>query len=175
MDPIALYLQSISPNPELYDAWQELNERLFDGALKPIPVIVGLSRHGKHAGFCAPDHIALQPSTFAGAWKGVLAHEMCHQADHQAGIEYKALGRVQNIHNSTQWCDRINGVMRQLRDKRFAVPYRRNRAGAMVPMADAIPEGLELIPYEGLKAWEPMGMLRWGNTERFTTPSSFSD
>lgn len=155
MEQITAYLQSISPSPELYDVWQQLNDQLFDGTLRPIPVIVGLSQHGRHAGFCAADHIALQPCTFAsGAWHGVLAHEMCHQADHQAGLAYKALGRVQNIHNSAEWCNRINSVMERIGDKRFATPYRRNRAGAMVPMTEPA-AGLELIPYEGLKGWTP--------------------
>lgn len=155
MDPITTYLRSISPSPELYDTWQLLNDRLFAGTLKPIPVHVGLSNHGKHGGFCAADHIAIQPYVFqAGEWTGVLAHEMCHQADHQDGITYKAIGRVQNIHNSTAWCDRINSVMSLLDDKRFAAPYKRNRAGEMVPTSDA-PAGLELIPYQGLKSWEP--------------------
>ena len=158
MDNITAYLQSISPSPELYDAWQSLNDRMFDGVLKPMPVIVGLSGHGKHAAFCATDHIALQPKTFkSGQWLGTLAHEMCHQADHQDGLEYVALGRVANIHNSTVWCDRINSVMQLIGDKRFAAPYRRNRKGEMVPMAE-VPEGLELIPFDQLKSWEPAGL-----------------
>ena len=158
MGPIVSYLQSISPSPELYDVWQSLNDRLFAGALKPIPLIIGLSHHGKHSGFCAADHIALQPSTFhSGKWLGVLAHEMCHQADNQEGVAYKAVGRVQNIHNSTAWCDRINAVMQLLDDPRFAAPYKRNRIGEMVPTALA-PDGLALIPYDILKNWEPQAI-----------------
>ena len=158
MDPITAYLQSISPNPELYDTWQQLNDQLFGGELKPIPVLVGLSGHGKHSAFCAVDHIALQPSTFAsGDWVGVLAHEMAHQADHQAGVAYTSIGRVQNIHNSTAWCDRINGLMKRLGDPRFAAPYKRNRNGQMIATAIA-PAGLEMIPYEELKSWEPANL-----------------
>lgn len=88
---------------------------------------------------------------------GTLAHEMCHQADHQDGLAYKSVGRVQNVHNSTVWCDRINGVMRVLGDRRFAVPYKRSRSGVMVPSSDA-PDGLELVPYEQLARWEPQGL-----------------
>ena len=158
MDQITSYLKSISPSPELYDTWQQLNDQLFAGVLKPIPVIVGLSNHGKHAGFCAADHIALQPSTFSSNnWKGLLAHEMCHQADHQDGIEYVSIGRVANIHNSTAWCDRINSVMQLIGDKRFAAPYKRNRTGQMDATAVA-PEGLEMIPFDGLKSWTPQGL-----------------
>ncbi|WP_415409791.1 hypothetical protein ACLM45_13560 [Synechococcus sp. A10-1-5-9] len=153
MGQITAYLKSISPTPELYDVWQSVNDRIFNGSLKPIPLIIGLSGHGKHAGFCAPDHIALQPKTYAsGDWGGVLLHEMCHQADHQEGIEYVSIGRVSNIHNSTAWCDRINGVMQQTGDKRFAAPYKRNRTGEMVATAEA-PAGLTLIPFDQLKCW----------------------
>ena len=158
MDPVTSYLQSISPSPDLYDVWQSVNDRLFDGSLKPIPLIIGLSGHGKHSGFCAIDHIALQPKTYAsGNWAGVLAHEMCHQADQQDGITYKALGRVTNIHNSIAWCNRINSVMQLLGDKRFAAPYKRNRTGQMDATA-ASPEGLEMIPFEELKNWTPQGI-----------------
>lgn len=155
MDQVTAYLKSISPRPELYDTWQQLNEQLFAGVLKPIPVIIGLSRYGKGEGFCSQDHITLQPSTFSSKnWRGVLVHEMCHQADRQDGITYKSLGRIKNIHNSTAWCDRINSVMQLIGDKRFAAPYKRNRTGEMVATAIA-PEGLELIPFEGLKSWDP--------------------
>lgn len=158
MDQITAYLKSISPTPELYDVWQSVNDRLFNGSLKPIPLIIGLSGHGKHAGFCSADHIALQPKTYAsGDWGGILTHEMCHQADHQDGIKYISIGRVTNIHNSTAWCNRINSVMQLLGDKRFAAPYKRNRTGQMDATAIA-PEGLELIPFDDLKSWTPQGI-----------------
>ena len=158
MNEITAYLRSISPKPELYDGWQSLNDRLFGGSLKPLPVIIGLSSHGKHIGVCFPDHIIIQPSTFeSGDWLGTLAHEMCHQADGQDGLTYKSVGRVANIHNSITWCDRINSVMELLGDKRFAAPYKRNRVGEMLPTAEA-PVGLEPIPFLGLKSWHPEGL-----------------
>ena len=161
------YLRSISSCPELYDHWATYNDRLFDGVLKPLPIVIALSNYGRAGGFCAMDHIGIQPRVYASAMgRGLidevirlLIHEMCHQADDAEGLSYEPLGRVQNIHNSWTWCNRINSVMERLGDKRFATPYKRNRKGEMVAMSEA-PAGLELIPYEGLKEWEPAVSLR---------------
>lgn len=167
MDQITAYLKSISNCPELYDAWQSCNDRLFDGALKPIPIIIGLSDYGSAAGFCAMDCICIQPSVyFSGKGQqqlkrllGTIVHEMCHQADHLEGHSYKQekRTRVNNIHNTQTWCDRINGVMQRIGDKRFAIVYRRNRDGEMVPLdkTPEIPEGLSVISYADLKSWQP--------------------
>jgi hypothetical protein len=154
------YLREISATPALYDAWTDLNARLFDSKLRPLPLIVGLSRYGHAIGFCEVDAITIQPFLWGAGkerWLPTLAHEMCHQADFEAGLEYVALGRVNNLHNSATWCNRINAVMARLGDKRFATPYRRNRAGVMVPMQEA-PPGLELIPYPEIARWHPVGL-----------------
>lgn len=154
------YLKDQSPWPSLYEAWAELNVDLYDGKLNPIPLIVGLSRYGKARGFCQQGVITIQPAEFeADNWKGVLAHEMAHQADTQEGLSYKAEGRVNNIHNSRTWVDRINGVMSRIGDLRFAVVYRRNKAGVMVPKAsdlELMPSNLELISYDETTRWHPV-------------------
>jgi hypothetical protein len=149
------YLHARSLTPDLYEAWATLNRCLFNERLEPMPILRGLTRHGAKGATCSPECILIQPHVYAsGEWLGVLAHEMCHQADHQDGLRYASSGRVVNIHNSATWCNRINAVMQTIGDARYATPYRRNRAGAMVPTTDA-PAGLALVPYEQLKGWLP--------------------
>ena len=166
MNEITAYLKSISSCPDLYDSWQKWNERLFDGVLNPMPIIISLSDYGSFAAYAAMDHIGIQPKTYdsgkaEGMMDGVIAtliHEMCHQADHQEGIRYTQdkKTRVNNLHNTAAWCNRINSVMEKLSDHRFATTYRRDRSGKMVPMNEA-PEGLALLPYKALATWEPLG------------------
>jgi hypothetical protein len=148
------YLRSISSAPDLYDAWAEINAALFDDALRPLPIIVGLTGYGRFSATCAMDAITVQPSVYqSGAWHGVMVHEMAHQADHQDGLVYVPGSRTGNVHNSTVWCDRINGLMDRLGDRRWAAPYRRRADGSYV--ANPAPTGRTLIPLEGLKTWEP--------------------
>ena len=148
------YLRSISSVPDLYDAWAEINAALFDGALRPLPIIVGLTRYGRALATCAMDAITMQPSVYqGGTWYGVMVHEMAHQADHQDGLVYVPGSRTENVHNSAVWCNRINSLMDRLGDRRWAAPYRRRADGSYV--VDSAPAGLELIPLKGLGSWEP--------------------
>lgn len=153
------YLKDQSPWPSLYQAWAELNVDLYSGQLNPIPLVVGLSRYGRARGFCQQGVITVQPTVFeSGEWMGTLAHEMAHQADFQEGLSYKAEGRVNNIHNSRTWVDRINGVMSRIGDLRFAAVHRRNKAGVMVPKTSelaSMPSNLELLTYDETTCWHP--------------------
>ena len=158
MEIVFDHLKSQSVYPALYEEWRKINDRWFDGQLLPIPISVIQSKYGKFAGYClGMDHIAIQPSTYAkaSAWQLTLHHEICHQADCQEGIRYpKSTGRLENIHNSQEWCDRINEQMSRMGDNRFAMPYRRNREGRNVCTGEA-PEGRVLMEYQELKTWHP--------------------
>ena len=165
MTPIELdvlrYLKSQSSRSDFYYTWLEFNAELFDQKLKPIPILIGLSNYGNAAGFCSMDHIMIQPFCADADWKGTLLHEMCHQADRQERLKYLPVGRVNNIHNSETWCNRINSIMAKLGDNRWATPYTRKRDGSMHPISPC-PEGKELIEYAGLKGWEPLSGVTKG-------------
>lgn len=151
------YLRDQSTTPDLYDAWLRYNNQWFDGKLQVIPLHVSLSKYGNAVGFCSPCIIAIQPYYYqANNWHVTLVHEMAHQMDHQLGLEYHKSGRINNIHNSETWVNRINKLMRLMNDKRHAPLYRRNKKGDYV-IDEEIPDGLEVLSLDDVTRWHPKG------------------
>lgn len=98
--------------------YQRLNSALFDGALPPLPVVIGLTAYGKCLG-ATRDHgewdaghlprISLAPEIFRGSRRmtggrnvvtDVVLHEMLHAHLMLAGRDHK--------HNGRPWCQAIS-------------------------------------------------------------------
>lgn len=185
------YLRAQSAHPRLYDFWKIANHFLFDGELRPVPIVVGLSKYGRSCGFYSHNQITIQHGYYyAPAVKEenpvylrheadsdehvysekvlrVMAHEMCHQADREAGLDYETetTSRSTDIHYTQIWVDRVNSVMERLGEKRRAVRIRRGGDGQKTTfkadqarISEWEEEGFSLLTWGELSRWEPLSV-----------------
>lgn len=96
-----------------YDAFDTLNDRLFNGALPPMPITWGLSAYGRCWGLTrgtTTPRILLVPSSAAaghvGGSVGTLAHEMVHADLGIRGLDPKHAGKP--------WAARVAVVVARL-------------------------------------------------------------
>jgi hypothetical protein len=99
--------------------WADHNVAYFGGALRPLPILWGLTPHGRALGFYRrAQNITLHLSLVreqSNAWdlggllgprfaSDVLLHEMVHQANHEGGY------RGQEAHECEPWCAEITRI-----------------------------------------------------------------
>ncbi|KZR72727.1 hypothetical protein PMIT1327_00362 [Prochlorococcus marinus str. MIT 1327] len=162
---------------QVYDWFEQWNERFFSNRLRPVHVNVSLTNYGKNLGLCIGfpvQYIEIHPQCWKGkavhhsqaigntempsaAW--VVLHEMIHLAGDQAGQE--TWGADHNCHTTPIWVGWCNFIAEQLelplsyaemkRGKTKADPDDGYRANVWKPrrgMEPVIREGTRLASYD---------------------------
>jgi hypothetical protein len=90
------------------EEFDRINRWLFDGALPPTPIVIGLTAYGRTRGFCRGQsadrpvpRITLHPLIFGARNRvtDMIIHEMLHAFLMSEGREHK--------HNTKPWCEMI--------------------------------------------------------------------